>query len=65
MDFGGTGWDAVDLIHLAHYRDEWQTVLNTVMNLRVIWKTGYFLISWVTVSVSRRTPLHGGTHFVG
>jgi hypothetical protein len=29
------GWKGVDWIHLAQDRDQWQALVNTVMNLRV------------------------------
>jgi hypothetical protein len=29
------GWETVDWMHLAEYRDQWQALENTVMNLRV------------------------------
>jgi hypothetical protein len=29
------GWDGMDWIHLAHDRDQWRALVNTVMNLRV------------------------------
>jgi len=29
------GWDGVDWMHLAQHMDQWRTVVNTVMNLRV------------------------------
>jgi hypothetical protein len=38
-----TGWEGVDWIHLAQDKDEWQALVNTVMNLRVLRKVGYFL----------------------
>jgi hypothetical protein len=30
-----TGWGDMGRIHLAQDRDEWRTLVNTVMNLRV------------------------------
>jgi hypothetical protein len=33
MDLRETGWEGVDWIHLPHNRDQWQAVVNTVMNL--------------------------------
>jgi hypothetical protein len=29
------GWDGIDLIDLAWDRDQWRTLVNTVINLRV------------------------------
>jgi hypothetical protein len=29
------GWEVVDWIHLAHERDRWWTLVNTIMNLGV------------------------------
>jgi hypothetical protein len=28
------GWEGVDWMHLAQDRDQWRTLVNTVMNLR-------------------------------
>jgi len=39
-------------------RDQWQALVNTVMNLCVLQKTGNFLTSWETISFSWRTQLH-------
>jgi hypothetical protein len=30
-----TEWSCIDWIHLAHDRDQWRALVNTVMNLRV------------------------------
>jgi hypothetical protein len=30
-----SGWDGIDWIDLAHDRDQWRALLNTVMKLRV------------------------------
>jgi hypothetical protein len=35
MDLREIGWDGIDLIDLAQDRDQWRTLVNTVMNLRV------------------------------
>jgi hypothetical protein len=63
MSLRGIGWEGVDWIHLAEDRDQWQTVVNTVMNFQVPQKAGNFLTSRVTVSFSRRTLLHGISYF--
>jgi hypothetical protein len=34
MDLRELGWDGVDWIYLAQDRDQWRTLVNTVMNLR-------------------------------
>jgi hypothetical protein len=44
-------------MHLTQDRDQWQVVVNTVMNLRVH-KSGQFL-DYVTISFSRRTVFYG------
>jgi hypothetical protein len=35
MDLREIGWVGMDWIDLAHDRDEWRALVNTVMNLRV------------------------------
>jgi hypothetical protein len=35
MDLRETEWDGMDCIDLAHDRDQWRVLVNTVMNLRV------------------------------
>jgi hypothetical protein len=35
MDLRETGWDGMDWMDLAHDRDQWRALVNTVMNLRV------------------------------
>jgi hypothetical protein len=35
MDLRVIGWDGMDWINQAQDRDEWRTLVNTVMNLRV------------------------------
>jgi hypothetical protein len=36
MDLMEIGWGSVDWIQLAQDRDRWRTLVNTVMNLRVL-----------------------------
>jgi hypothetical protein len=36
MDLREVGWDGMDWIDLAQYRDQWRALVNTVMNLRVL-----------------------------
>jgi len=33
MDIRENGWEGVDWIHLAQDRDQWQALVNIVMNL--------------------------------
>jgi hypothetical protein len=35
MDLREIRWEGVDWMHLAHAMDQWQAVVNTIMNLRV------------------------------
>jgi hypothetical protein len=35
MDLGEIGWVGMDWIELAQDRDQWRTIVNTVMSLRV------------------------------
>jgi hypothetical protein len=35
MDFRETGWDWMDWIHLAQDKNQWKSLVNTVMSLRV------------------------------
>jgi hypothetical protein len=35
MDLGEIGWDGVDWVDLAQDRDQWRTLVNAVMKLRV------------------------------
>jgi hypothetical protein len=36
MDLGEIGWGGLEWIHLAQDRDRWRTLVNAVMNLRVL-----------------------------
>jgi hypothetical protein len=35
MDLRETGWDGVDWIDMAQDGDQWRSLVNTVLNLRV------------------------------
>jgi hypothetical protein len=35
MDLKEIGWEGVDWTHFAHDRDQWQALVNTVMNLEL------------------------------
>jgi hypothetical protein len=53
------GCSGMDWIDLAHDRDRWRALVNTVMNLRAPQIVGKFLSCWTTGSFSRRVQLHG------
>jgi hypothetical protein len=36
MDFGETWWERMDWILLAQDRDQWRSLVKTVMNIRVL-----------------------------
>jgi hypothetical protein len=52
-------WEGVDCLYLAQDKDNWLAFVNTVMNLRVPYKTGKFLIAEGTVGFPRRILLRG------
>jgi hypothetical protein len=58
MDLRQKGWDGMDWINLAQDRDQWRTLVNTVMNFLVPYDAGKFLRSCTTGSFSRRAQLH-------
>jgi hypothetical protein len=35
IDLREIGWDGVDWIDMAQYRDQWMVLMNTILNLRV------------------------------
>jgi hypothetical protein len=59
MDLREIGWDGMDWIDLAQERNQWRTLVNTVMNLRVPQNVDKFLNSCTTGGFSRRAQLHG------
>jgi hypothetical protein len=44
MDLREISWEVVDWMHLAHDRDKWRALVNTVMNLQVPENAWNFLI---------------------
>jgi len=45
MDLRDIGWEGVDWMHLAPDRDQWRTLVNTVMNLRFPYRARNLLTS--------------------
>jgi len=44
MDLMEVGWENTDWVHVSQDGNQWQASVNTVIiNLRVLWKAGYFL----------------------
>jgi hypothetical protein len=52
------GCDCMDWIDLAQDRDQWRSLVDTVMNLRVPQNAGKFLSSGTIGGFSRRAQLH-------
>jgi hypothetical protein len=59
MDHREIGWGGIEWIDLAQDRDRWKALVNTVMNLRVLYNFGKFLSNFSTGGFSRRAQLHG------
>jgi hypothetical protein len=57
IDFKEIGWDGMDWINLVQDRDQWRTLVNAVMNLRIPKNAGKFLSSCTICSFSRRAQL--------
>jgi hypothetical protein len=57
-------WDGTDWIHLAHERDGWWALLETVITSDSI--KGVIFLKWTSVSTISfsTTPLHGVTHLL-
>jgi hypothetical protein len=58
MDHREIEWDGMDWIVLAQDREQWRALVNTVMNIRVLYNVGNFLSSCTIGGFSRRTQLH-------
>jgi hypothetical protein len=58
MDLEEIELDGIDWIDLSRDRDQWRTLVNTVMNLRVLQNAGKSLSGCTIGSFSRRAQLH-------
>ena len=54
----------MDWIDLARDSDRFCVLMNVIMKGRVLQNAGYFLTVTATISLSRRTPLHGFSRLV-
>jgi len=50
-------------IYVAQDSDQWEALVNTVMNLRLSYNVGDFLNNWTAISSSRRTLRRGDCQF--
>jgi hypothetical protein len=57
-DLKGTWFEDLDWIYLAEDMVHWQTVVNTVTNVRVVYNAENFLTRWTSVSFWRRAVFH-------
>jgi hypothetical protein len=53
MDLREIGWKDVYWIHLAHNRDQWQALLNIVMNFKIPQNVGNFMTHSLTHTASQ------------
>jgi hypothetical protein len=58
MDLGEVGWGDVDWIGLAHDRNRWRALLNSVLNLRIPWNAGKLSSGLTPSGLSSSTQLH-------
>jgi hypothetical protein len=52
-------WGDMDWIELAQDTEQWNVLVNTIMNLRVAQNVGKFLRDCTTGGLSRRAQIHG------
>jgi hypothetical protein len=58
MNLRVVGWGGMDRIDVAHDRDQWRALANTVINLRVPQNVENFLSSCTTGGFSRSAQLY-------
>jgi hypothetical protein len=59
MNLWQIGCEGVNWVHRKQDRNQWRTLVNMILNLTFLWRTGNLLTRWVIISVSRRTPFNG------
>jgi hypothetical protein len=57
MDLREIGWESVDWIQLVQDRDQWQALVNTVMNLQVLAPQSYLVIPSILKSYLTRSTV--------
>jgi hypothetical protein len=57
IDLRETGWDGMGWIDLAQDRDQWRTLVNTIINFRVSQNARKFLSGYTIGRSSRRAQL--------
>jgi hypothetical protein len=62
IDLKEIGCECVYLLQLTQDGVQWQDLVNTVMEIWVLWKARNFLTSSVIINVSTRPLLHGVTY---
>jgi hypothetical protein len=59
MDLREIGWNGMNCFHLGQDREQWKVLVNTVMNLPVLYNIVNVLNNFTICGFSRRTQLHG------
>jgi hypothetical protein len=63
MDLVEVGWSDMEWIGLAHNRDRWRALVNSVLNLRVPKNAGKLWSVKTTRDLSSSAQLHGVSYY--